>query len=188
MLTSPELYLPRLIPFLPKITTAIVMQAAEKAACDFIERVPVWTEDIVIDGIEDQSEYIINLEDVGDNLHAKEIRELLNSDDRIICRWNYRYDSSSGILTLVDALTPYEDEAGAWTAKVHVAGLFDCDLFPDHVLNQYAEPIIGKTFSLLCNVPGRPWFNPALAERGERDYRVGVQRAMITQGPAAISG
>jgi len=176
----------RLVPFLPKIPLPVVKQHTDAAARDFFERVPVWTADVDVTLDPDKTIYDLDLSAVGDNLLAQALIALTDEDGATVEEKYYSFINHRLIVESLNIL-PDEGETEDYTATVHVAGSIGCTLFPEDALERYNYAIIGRAFELLAGMTGAPWANPNVAERGRRDYRRGIQTAMIANGSSSIS-
>jgi len=188
MLISTDKFLQRLVPFLPKAGLPVIKQNLNEAARNFFLRVPVWTADVDVAGVVDQQEYSIDLAAVGENLFPHDILSI-REKDAVLDMHPSIYQWLNSRLVLDSSIVPQAgDDPIEWRVRVHVAGNMDCVLFPDELLERYSTPIIGRAFDLVAGLPGFPWSNEKMAERGAKDYRQGVQLAMIAVGSNEISG
>lgn len=188
-LVNSDTLLPDTVPYLPGAPEALIKRTIARACRDFAVITGSWRAEIKIDSVVDQIEYPISLTTVGDDLRPSSVIKLTDDDDQEVSEDYFGFKATTETLTIDERLVPDENTTDAWTALVEIEPKPKCRQFPDWFFELYLEAITGKTLELLAQMENRPWFSRVLFETGRREWRRGVQRAMIdTNGDFEISG
>lgn len=154
-------------------------QALRLAAREFCIETEIWRETIETTSVEDDDTYV--LADSLDGYDADIWRILsLELDDSDVDATDYTF-GPTGILTFDNAPDESDETIVAETVLVPRR---TCTSYPYWLITQWGDVIVSNAVSRLKSQMGRPWTDPAGAEREMLAYRLGCGRAkgMVVSG------
>jgi hypothetical protein len=151
----------------------------QETARRFFRRTKVWTAELTLDAVADQSAYELDVSaevDAGTTPKVSRIQRVTLNGSKV-SEMDYTLRNSDGYLVFETGATPSEALTDGIVVTVVMVPAIDGTDFPQEYVEKYIDGIVGGTLERLMVIPDRPYTNPGLARTFAFDYARAITRA-----------